>query len=108
MVLHVRPAARLHDSRVHVGEGAVDLVSLFHAGLLDLHEHSPARGLGPSLGHLQLRDHGPAREHRVRGPGARGQRRAVCLLAVQDRRFQEEPDHGRPVLRAGRVPHHRA
>ena len=90
--------APLGDDGVHVGEGTVDLVPLLHAGLLDLHEHTPARGLGPTLGHLQLRDHGPAREHRVCGPGARGQRRAVCLLAVQDRRFQEEPDHGRPVL----------
>ena len=89
MVLHVRPAARLHDSRVHVGEGAVDLVSLFHAGLLDLHEHSPARGHGPSLGHLQLRDHGPAREHRLRG-----QRRALRLLAVQDVGCKRNPITG--------------
>ena len=108
VVLHARPAPRLHDSRVHVGEGGVDLVPLFHAGLLDLHEHPPARGLGPSLGHLQLRDHGPMREHRLRGPSARGQRRVVRLLAVQDHCFQAKPDHGRPVLRAGRVPHHRA
>ena len=85
VVLHARPAARLHDPRVHVGEGPVDLFPLLHAGLLDLHEHTPARGLGPSHGHLQLRDHGPTREHRVRGPGARGQRRAVRLLAVLDR-----------------------
>lgn len=38
MVLHARPAARLHDPRVHVGEGPVDLVPLLHAGLLDLHD----------------------------------------------------------------------
>ena len=82
------------ETRAHLGEGVVDLVPLLHPGLLDLHEHPPARGLGPSLGHLQLRDHGPAREHRVRGPGARGQRRAVCLLAVQDRRFKRNPITG--------------
>lgn len=96
------------DPRVHVGEGPVDLVPLLHAGLLDLHEHPPARGLGPSLGHLQLRDHGPARQHRVCGPGAHGQCRVVRLLAVQDHCLPSKPDHGRPVLRAGRVPHHRA
>ena len=44
----------------------------------------------------------------VRGPGARDQRRALLLLAVQDRRLQAKPDHGCPVLRPVRVPHHRA
>ena len=44
----------------------------------------------------------------VRGPGARDQRRALRLLAVQDRRLQAKPDHGCPVLRPVRVPHHRA
>ena len=53
-------------------EGPVDLVPLLHPGFLDLHEHPPARGPGASLQHLQLRDHGPAREHCLCGPGARG------------------------------------
>ena len=48
------------------------------------------------------------RRDRARGRRARGQHSAVRLLAVQDRGVQEESDHGRPVLRARRVPHHRA
>ena len=31
------------ETRAHLGEGPVDLVPLLHAGLLDLHEHPPAR-----------------------------------------------------------------
>lgn len=107
MVLHARPSAGLDDPGVHVGEGSVDLVPLLHPGLLDLDKHAPARDLGPAVGHLQFRDHGPAREGRVCGRRARGQRRAVHLLAIQDRGVEEESDHGGPVLRAGGVPHDR-
>ena len=85
VVLHARPAARLHDPGVHVGEEPVDLVPLLHPDFLDLREHPPARGPGAALRHLQLRDDGPARERRVCGARARGERRALCLLAVQDR-----------------------
>ena len=85
VVLHARPAAGVYDSGVHVGEGPVDLVPLLPPGFLDLDEHPPARGPGSSLLHLQLCDHGPARERRVCGARGRGERRAVCLRAVQDR-----------------------
>ena len=51
-VLRARPAAGLHDSGVHVGEGPVDLVPLLHPGFMDLREYAPARGPGSAVGHL--------------------------------------------------------
>ena len=39
MVLHACAAAGVHDPRVYVGEGTVDLVPLLHAGFLDFDEY---------------------------------------------------------------------
>ena len=52
MILHACAAAGVHDPRVYVGEGTVDLVPLLHAGFLDFHEYFASRGLGASLGYL--------------------------------------------------------